>query len=362
MCSITLDSLIKSLLKKALINKNDEKAIKDFASIQYSTVKLSLYMQFFIALGAALTLAFFTAFFYAIEVFQSPVQSLSWGVGFIITAIVFLRFCNFQSEVIKHTLQLQLSLCMMLLGKVLFVIGFVEMFRPVLGWTPVIPVALVTVLTYCIYNVSIDRFISSFALLILLFIEILSRDYNGTFRPLFINLFALLLTLLIGFVFLSKKAKTFYVPLAYAAVCALSIVIVFALRRILFDVDAFHTYHIKFINVLLAFELVLLIVYIGAMGKYKKEPILLASIGSILLGVMFATGAIFSIILMLLGYAKDERFLLWIGILLLPLFLSIHYYSLDLSLVNKAILFGVGGAVLLLGKAYISYRKFDRAV
>lgn len=363
MCNVTLDSLIKSLSKSSLINKDEAKAVKDFAALKSCERPLSLYIQFFIALGIAITLCFFAAFFYTIGAFSSPIKLLSLGIGFIITAVIFLKVFNFKSEMIKQTVQVQLSLCAMLLGKWLFVIGFYGVFKSFFGLdlSLVVPVALITIITYRLYDVPLDRFVSSLALFILLFIDILSKDYNGTFRPLFVNFFSLFMTILIGVTFFSKKNKTFYIPMAYAAIFTLSVVIAFALRKILFDVGAVYTYHLKFINILLTFELVLLILYIGVMSQ-KPEPTLLSIIIAILLGVMYLTGAVFSIILLLLGYAKDQRLLMAIGMILLPIFLVIHYYSLDLTLINKAILLGGGGVLLLLGKAYIACRNFDRAM
>ena len=80
----------------------------------------------------------------------------------------------------------------------------------------------------------------------------------------------------------------------------------------------------------------------------------LASLGAVLLAVVSAPGVLLAIGLMILGYANHERLLLVLGAVLMPAFLCLYYYNLDVSLLNKSMILTVSGVILLAGRFYMS--------
>ena len=61
-----------------------------------------------------------------------------------------------------------------------------------------------------------------------------------------------------------------------------------------------------------------------------------------------------------LGYAKHEKLLLLMGIFLMPMFLLLYYYNLDISLMTKSGILIGSGLILLAGRAYLVMKKLDR--
>jgi len=62
-----------------------------------------------------------------------------------------------------------------------------------------------------------------------------------------------------------------------------------------------------------------------------------------------------SIGLLILGYARHHSRLLLLGALLMPAFLWAYYYYLDVSLLTKSLILTGSGAILLAGRACMTY-------
>ena len=98
----------------------------------------------------------------------------------------------------------------------------------------------------------------------------------------------------------------------------------------------------------------------GHWNKLKTKPLILASLGAILLGTLSLPGVILSICLMVLGYDKHDNLLILMGIFLMPLFIFIYYYNLDTSLIVKSSLLIGSGIFLLAGRSYLSAKTLDQ--
>jgi uncharacterized membrane protein len=60
---------------------------------------------------------------------------------------------------------------------------------------------------------------------------------------------------------------------------------------------------------------------------------------------------------MIFGYAKQDKLILITGAVLMPVFIFLYYYNLDINfLVKSGILIG-SGAILLAGYGYMAVRK-----
>ena len=62
---------------------------------------------------------------------------------------------------------------------------------------------------------------------------------------------------------------------------------------------------------------------------------------------------------MVFGYAKHEEHLMRIGALLMPVFLFLYYYNLDISLMQKSGTLMGSGIVLLAGSLYMKHKNWN---
>lgn len=98
----------------------------------------------------------------------------------------------------------------------------------------------------------------------------------------------------------------------------------------------------------------------GNVKQIRTKPFLLASVGAIFLGILSAPGILLAIGLMVLGYARYSRFIIIIGASLVPIFLFLYYYNLDISLLQKSGVLVSSGILLLIGRFYLNYRGWDK--
>ena len=140
-----------------------------------------------------------------------------------------------------------------------------------------------------------------------------------------------------------------YVPVAYACAFSLCATVLYLSESQTLGIFAdVQTYQLIFVNALLAGGLIALFAWAaGSVEALKRPPLILASVGAVLLGMVSAPGAMLSIGLMILGYAKHDRLLLVLGAVLMPAFLWLYYYNLDVSLLDKSL--------ILAGRFYISH-------
>ena len=116
-------------------------------------------------------------------------------------------------------------------------------------------------------------------------------------------------------------------------------------------------------NIVVTIGLIALFAWVAkGRNKLKTEPLLLACIGALLLGIISAPSILFAIALMVLGYAKHEKKLTIIGGLLMPVFLFYYYYNLEVSLLVKSLILIGSGMVLLVGSFYMQYKGWSKGV
>ena len=209
---------------------------------------------------------------------------------------------------------------------------------------------------------SIDRFLSALAIFTLLLINILREQYFGTSAEIVLNLFFFIQILLAAVLLTHSRVKRGYIPLAYATAFSLCITVIFlAVASKIGYWGSQQTYSLTFINATLTLSLIGLIGWAsGNLEKLKTEPLMLASLGSVLLGIISAPGVILSICLMIIGYAKNEKLLLLVSILFMPMFILLYYSNLDISLMAKSGVLVGSGIILLAGHGYIAAKKLDR--
>ncbi len=323
-----------------------------------------LYLKLLAGVGAFMASFFFIGFLFLTEIisFSSEGSLVAFGAIFIGAAIGVYKFAETQQHsYIRHSFIMQLSFTWMALGKTLFVWGV----SVVMGSRWGIPVAglIATLITYYVYKISLDRFLSCFAVLFFTLIALLSfRDSSGAEEVVFYIFFAAQLAG-VSFLFTSGSVKRKYTPLAYALACSLC-----AGALILSTQGPFFNSHreeVMISRLLLNSEAAIaFIALIGwATGDWKKlktEPFIIASVGIALMAAVSAPGIILSLGFLILGYSKSDYLLIVLGALLLPVFLFFYYYNMDVTLLHKSIILASSGVLLLTGLGYLKFRQWDR--
>ena len=266
---------------------------------------------------------------------------------------------------LKYTLLMQSSLAVMIVGELLFTGTVGGMLTHYLSdysddaWSYTLALLTITVLTYPVYRVPVDRFLFPFIVLCFLLFNILEdsgEHHVLLFHGAFLLQFAMASVLLTH-----RKIKADYIPLAYALVCSLCVHVLF-LAWVTLTWDDTEVISPYFASAVLTGGLIALFGYVaGDMAKLKTQPLLLASTGALLLGLIAAPGILLAIMLMVFGYARHERALLATGAALIPAFLFFYYYQLDLSLLQKSAALAGSGALLLAARLYLRRRGWDKS-
>lgn len=358
---ISVGHLLNSWISSKLVPLSQKHEIEGFILSQEHEKKLPLFLGILIAAGAFIASISFLSFFYMSEIIYYP-SELVWGLVFIGLALFFAKISGDKLNTVRHSFVTQASLFTMIIGKIVFIIGFSKAIgMPVKDtWYGITLAAfLITVVTYYLYPIVLDRFLSTFACLILLLICILSESVFGLSTAIMLNLFFFIQLIIAATLFVSGKIKCDYVPLAYAIACSLCILTIYTTALPMIDSKA-QSFSLVFINGLLTISFIALIAWTaGSFKKLQSEPILVASFGVVLLGIISAPGIILSLCLMVLGYGKHENPLILLGVFFMPIFIFLYYYNLDVSLLEKSGILIGSGLVLLAGRGYLAARKLD---
>jgi hypothetical protein len=361
MTNVTAAELLDSWRNAGLVSQPESVELQDFILSQQQEKELPLYLRILISIGAFISSSCFIGFLSVADIinFDSKGEMIFWGLVFIGLALLLVKISGDKDHTVKHSFFLQTSFCAMGIGKILFIAGFADTFGEEEEWGVTFATTLVTLATYHVYKMSIDRFLSTLAIFTSLLINIVS-DF-GAATEIMLNVFFFLQISLAAFLLTHGKVKRDYIPLAYATAFSLCVtVIYFTVQSKIGNWDNKQEYSLIFVNSLLTLSLIGLIGWAaGNFEKLTSEPLLLASCGAILLAMISAPGVLLSICLMVLGYAKHEKLLLLMGMLLMPLFIIFYYYNLDINLMAKSGILIGSGVVLLLGRGYLAFKKLD---
>ncbi len=352
------EDLLEALSEKGFA-EGKEQDLKSFVLEQQEGKELPLYIRALVGVGAfiaSLCLIALMAIGFDIDETEG---FLVVGLLFIALAISLIRFGG-DGVTIKHSFMMQSSFALMAAGKALFVFAIVMIFES--AWAGTLAILTVTVATYHVYRMSIDRFLSTYAVLFSIHINVLWIGDVPASKAIFFNLFVGVELLLAAILIWSAKVRRDYIPVTYALLFSLCTAASFLASRAEFafvmDEEVIAPY---FTSLLFTIALSATIVWIaGGLSKLKSEAVLLGCLGAIILGVLSAPGVLLAIILMVLGYGKHEKIMIAMGALLLPLFLYHYYYNLDVSLLEKSGVLVGSGLLLLAARFYISFRKWDK--
>ena len=347
--------LLAALRDKGLAR---EAGLADFIIRRQREKPPPLYLNILITIGALL------AALCLVTIFPKEDTPIVVTLALIASA-VWLKGKAGDSHGLKYTLLMQSSVAVMIAGKLLFTGTAGKTLTHYLSdysydpWSYTLALLMITVLTYPVYRVPVDRFLFPFIVLFFLLFNIL-EDF-GEHPVLLFHGFFLLQFAIASVLLTHRKIKSDYIPLSYALVCSLCVYVLLLASGELAS-EGITVISPYFASAVLTGGLIALLGWAaGDMAKLKTEPLLLASTGAVLLGLIAAPGILLAIMLLVLGYARHEKLLLATGVALIPVFLFLYYYQLDLSLLQKSATLAGSGALLLAGRFYLRRRGWDKS-
>ena len=358
---ISAADLVDHLSSKNLIT--DPGDISNFIQAQQQTPDIPIYLKILSGIGAFIASVCFIAFLVLIEVinFNNAVGALTTSIIFIVAAIGLYTATSDDSTTGKNFF-LQVSFALMGTGKFLFIFATLESFGEDL-LAIALSSCLITALTYPFYRLHVERFMSCCGVLYVILLNILWGDKLGLPTDIAFNLFILGQLVAAGWLLFHPRVPAFFQPLSQALIVGLAGSVLFLSSHTEFNyLDNPLVISPSISNILFALALILLIIWAaGGKEHMKREPVIVGVIGAILLAVLSAPGILLSLGLMIFGYARHDRLFTLFGFVLLPVFLWLYYYNLDISLLQKSIILVTSGIVMIAGKFYLKLRGWDRA-
>ena len=354
---ITAGALLDTLNAKGILH-DPEEAGKQLA-VGSVGEKVPIYLRILTLIGAVIATGFFFLFL-AIYGILDEDTLLILGLVFVAAAYGLLIVAK-KSNPILHVFVATCSFTILAVSKIMFVIGFVEMFDDLFSlssrgeiWPATLGVGLATVLTYKLFPFVLDRFISScYFLGFFIGAVIALPDLDSSVMPVvaawIMNFFFLAYMICAGFLLLHEKVKKLYDPVAYALICTLLGLAVMQ-SGLMSDpkLEPVLGFEIWLPNFIAGFGLLYLLSY--AVGGFKKQmdsQVIVIAVGVILLAFFTNAGILLSIFLMVFGRMNHRPLVSFTGWISVTGFLIYYYYQLDFTLETKSyVLLGSGGLLL----------------
>lgn len=356
MAKHTARNLIETLASHQLL-KTDPVELKGFI-IANNEVKTPLYMHLLFAIGTFLATAFFFVSLYFVIpnlLFHGHLVS---GPIFVLLAL-FLYWSGQNSVTSNRILLLQFSFVFIIIGKSLFTYGVADIIDH--AWGAALGGIAISAATYFLYKLQFERLIAVFLVLYSIFYSFSRTRIDTVALDIFLYLFLFLQIAALIILSFKPRLNRHLVPVLYGVIFSLIIV----------SFSTTSSLHVPFVNnlkildanslsLLMAAGLIAATLWIAKSKnlKYSEMPILLSIVATILLGFLSAPGIILSTLIVLLGYVRHERLIAAIGALSLPIFMSLYYYHMEFTLMEKSIVLLGSGGVFLIAWFYL-VRNFD---
>ena len=341
----------------------DGAAITRHAQALNTQERLPLYINVFIGLGAlisSLFLLFFLGLSKLVDFGSAPNMTMT-GLALLGGGFTLYLTRDQDAEDLKQSFTLQLSFVLANIGKFLMLMAVAKFFRSM--WATTLALTIITAATYHVYQVTLDRFLSSLGCLMLFFSCIISKETNtyNVSEPLFLLIGAQLYAA--KHLWMDGKLKSEYIPLGYAVISSLCVNVLFlAAKTHIRRYGEGEELLVMPITLALAGALIGLIIWAadGLQQVKSSRPLLLSVCGVAGLGLFSAPGILLSIGLLILGYATHERLITLVGMSLLPLVIFHYYYNIDATLMKKSLILIGTGALLIAGRMYLQAQMRQR--
>tara|TARA_B100001057_G_scaffold479024_1_gene550149 strand:+ start:691 stop:1842 length:1152 start_codon:yes stop_codon:yes gene_type:complete len=361
---ITASELIDSLSNDFEIDK--ERA-REVALERIQKNQMPIYLRALIGVGSFVTAGFLML---VINVTLEIDEDSLLGVG-IFCVICAIALYLYGRKVEQHTpLEAFLTLfsfALILSGKIMCVIGFIIILEPddVLGASLIVNI-IFTCVTYPIYSLYMDRFISFTSCLVmalfwvmekmswseeittmaffslvapLAFLMMIHPQVTRTFRPISTGLLLTSIGLAVAITAISPGILQIGDLLKESKISIEDLIMIFSAPVVMFFVSVF----------------VIIWSCGGKIGE-KKRVLFVSILALFLLSSTLMTGPVLAIAIIVLGYGQHDRIISLLGILLLPVALFQITRRLDLGLMDTGIMLMIKSALVLI--VYFVYKTW----
>ncbi|MBN8723149.1 MAG: GDYXXLXY domain-containing protein [Acidobacteria bacterium] len=345
---ITLKNLLQQLNKQAFLSNEQLEAINNSNLWQKATS--AWYIRLMMVFGAWIASIFFLLAIFIAELVKSAESALVMGIIWIMTA-VFLR------RKASQTFPVQLALALSVAGHIMFCYALADIFNDALA--AVISMIVLAVVLYPLYKDVLHRFLSPLSAIAFIIFWVYDEKFYWMFHILI-----LVEIIVVAILFTNAKIKSDFRPLAYAFAVAIPSTLLLILIgepiRLLFRYNNWISFDWLIAKIM--FSVALLWLYqwaLGSLERLKQQPILFGVIATLILGFISTPGLLAALWLMILGYSLRDYILIALAIAFFPVFITIYYYNLDLTLDIKSYILMASGIVLLLMRWYLSKFKAE---
>ena len=345
----------------------DEERAREVAVERIQKNQMPIYLRTLIGIGSFVSAGFLIAF---VGVTLGIDESSIFGVG-LFHVICAIPLYLYGRKIEQHTpLEAFLtffSFALILSGKIMCIAGFSEAFDPddELGASLMVNI-IFTCVTYPIYSLYMDRFISFTSCLVmalfwvmeqmswpeeittiaffslvapLAFIMMIHPRVTRTFRPVSIGLLSTSIGLAVAITGISPGILQIGDLLKESKISIEDLIMIFSAPVVMFFVSVY----------------VMVWACGGKVGK-KKRVLVVSILALFLLCSTLMTGPVLAIAIIVLGYAQHDRIISLLGILLLPVALFQITRRLDLGLMDTGIILMIKSALVLI--VYFVYKTW----
>lgn len=347
---VTLQNLLQELNGQGILSDEKFESIK---SAELKTTSTAWYIKLLMVFGAWVASLFFLLAMF-ITVLKSNEGVFICGLLWIISATALSRFT-------RQFFFIQMALAVSVAGHIMIFVSLIDTFK-----TPsasAIGAIILSIVLYPFYQDSLHRFLSPLSA----FMAVIFLIYDEKCYPLY-HLLIVVEVLGAAILFTQPRIKSAFRPLAYACALAIPGTLLLILARPEYFLLRYWAslYTFDWLLSKLIFSIALLWLYqwiAGGVTKLNREFIKVGVVGTLLLGAISTPGILAAFWLMILGYALRDKILIGLAIAFFPLFISLFYYNLDMTLDIKAYILLVSGVVLLIARWYLtSFQKEEKEI
>ena len=345
----------------------DEERAREVALERIQKNQMPIYLRTLIGIGSFVSAGFLILF---VGVTLGIDESSIYGVGLfhVICAIpLYLYGRKIEQNTPFEAFLTFFSFALILSGKIMCVAGFSAAFDPddVLGASLMVNI-IFTCVTYPVYNLYMDRFISFTSCLVMALFWVMEQmSWPEEITP--IAFFSLVAPLAFIMMIHPRVTRTFR-PVSIGLLSTsigLAVAIATMSPGIIQFVELLKNSQISIddLMVIISAPIVMLVVSVyvmvwacgGKVGR-KKRVLVVSILALFLLCSTLMTGPVLAISIIVLGYAQHDRIISLLGVLLLPVALFQITRRLDLGLMDTGLILVIKAGVLLI--VYFCYNKW----